>query len=842
MAINIPQYQRQVQYQRTGMNNEEAQGFKSLASQLEQFSNTQQTAMDRAAALQGETSGQMAAAGKTSGVVMQDDSTIYSRSFNKGARMAYAAAIQTDIRENVSRIQRENSYDVTAYDTALGGYKKGLMSKMDSALIPHATQEFYALGSQGRAQVEGNIFQKNKEASFAAITKNLLDTDKLAISEVKSGSVEGYAKHQTQLYAMYDEAVENNLMDATAVEKLKDAFEERAYSAGIVGSFERTLQAQGIEQAQKGLDLFIKEKHDTLTETSQEAIEAKMKSLISTEQTKLNKIATKKSSELALKTKAAKDMLDGFNSVIDQGHLPDPQSLEAALKVGAGTEHEADIKGIQSFSNAYIPFIAMSAEAQANELAQAKNKKNMTESEAQVWKRLNEVHTKTIEEAKTNGLELFYKQGLTEGAPLPEINFDLLRHSKIVEGKLVTKTEEEKVSDKQKLTQQFLQNVDMANRASIHYGVKVPPLTTVQAKSLKHAIKEGNREEVIGMMSVITNGFGVDTPDAMAAVFENDTTAYTAVGGMVVTGTAHSMDVATDMLKGIDMMKDHPNLIAKDFDIKINEKIGLTYLEADMPEQHKTIINGTKALYAQYMVEAGKYGALKDNETDEELLNKAIIDFTGGYADMEIQGSGTWDKEFRIELPRDRQGKVQDVEQVESWMKGLTVADIDAMGGVRDMSSEEAVKLINLGYVQLITMGDGRYAVKTGREAAAVMIDSKTNEPFLLDYQIGKHFESTLGFTHETTESEITNKVVDEQGNEVVEETSLVDDAVDLIDTISDGVLDVATTITDNTVGKLADLIYDDETMDKVNAKKSEAERQRKEKIYEKKKNRKKTK
>ena len=119
MSLKMPQYQRQVQYQRTGMNNEEAQGFQTLANQLEQFSNIQQDAMDRTAALQGEKHGQTAAAGKTSGVVMQDDSTIYSRSFNKGARMAYAAAIQTDIRSNVSRIQRENSHDVQAYNSAL---------------------------------------------------------------------------------------------------------------------------------------------------------------------------------------------------------------------------------------------------------------------------------------------------------------------------------------------------------------------------------------------------------------------------------------------------------------------------------------------------------------------------------------------------------------------------------------------------------------------------------------------------------------------------------------------------------------------------------------------------
>ena len=63
---------------------------------------------------------------------------------------------------------------------------------------------------------------------------------------------------------------------------------------------------------------------------------------------------------------------------------------------------------------------------------------------------------------------MFYKQGLGD-TPLPEINFDLLRNSKIVEGKLVEKTQEEmllkpyksvkfKVSDKIK---KHFKNIDL---------------------------------------------------------------------------------------------------------------------------------------------------------------------------------------------------------------------------------------------------------------------------------------------------------------------------------------------------------------------------------------------
>jgi hypothetical protein len=104
------------------------------------------------------------------------------------------------------------------------------------------------------------------------------------------------------------------------------------------------------------------------------------------------------------------------------------------------------------------------------------------------------------------------------------------------------------------------------------------------------------------------------------------------------------------------------------------------------------------------------------------------------------------------------------------------------------------------------------------------MRDPETGEPFELDYSIGRHYKSTLGISHETMASEIEN-----ESKYVEEEITLTD----VIDTVSDTLMDAASAFSDATVGNLADLIYDEETMDKVKKGKKKFEQNRREKRYE---------
>ncbi len=750
-------YQRSVQIQPTAMGNEQAQGFQSLANKLQSFANQQSQIADQDAAREGELSGQTAASGKSSGVDFHEGNTIRGRAFNKGALMAHAAQIQIDVRSDVANFARTNPFDIEGFDTQVEGMRKGLLTEIDPILRPHAEKEINDYVSRARSGIQDNVYKQNTTEYLSIVTTAVAGMREDALIAAREGDIELYERKMAQISAIYDEGIKDGVLDADSVAKDNVTFSEKTDGQIMEGWINRLIESDP-EKAQEELNKFAKgentelEKDISLLPDTRDAI-------VSRAQTKINKLVTAQKTATTLKTKQAKSALDDFNSVVDQGHLPDAEALDLALENAKGTEYYDNLVGVKAFVKSYNPFIALTAEGQANRLAQAKAKKNMTAVEAKLWERLEKVHKATIEEAKTNGLELYFKQGIID-TPLPEINFDLLQTKKIVDGKLVDKSKEEIAESQSMLAQQFAQNVALAEQASIHYGVKVPPITQTQAKALKHAIKEGNREEVIGMMSVITNGFGIDTPDAMAAVFENDTTAYTAIGGMVVTGTPHSLDVATDMLKGIDMMRDHPNLIAKDFDIRISEEIGQTYYDADMPEQHQAIVNGTKALYAQYLIEDGVYGGTGESYvTDEAILKQALKDFTGGYADMEADGTNLFsDEKYRVELPRDNQGVVQDASQVEDWMKNITVADIEAMGGVRDMTTEDAAELINKGYVKLVSMGDGLYAVRTGREASAVMLDPETNDPFLLDYSIGRHYKRILGISYEAGASKVQNQ------------------------------------------------------------------------------------
>jgi hypothetical protein len=751
-------YQRSVQIQPTAMGNEQAQGFQSLADRLQSFSNQQGQIADRDAAKEGELSGQTAASGKSSGVAFHEGDTIRGRAFNKGALMAHAAQIQIDVRSDVANFARTNPFDIEGFDAQVEGMRKGLLTEIDPQLRPHAENEINDYVSRARSGIQDNVYKQKTTEYLSIVTTAVEGMKEDALIAASEGDIALYERKMEQISAIYAEGIKDGVLDADSVAKDNVLFSEKTDGQIMEGWINRLIESDP-EKAQEEINKFAKGENTEL-EKDISLLPGTRDAIVSRAQTKINKIVTAQKTATTLKAKKAKSDLADFNSVIDQGHLPDEAALNLALENAQGTEYYEDLVGIQRFSygkSSYTAFIAQTVESQANAIAQAKAKKNMSAVDVKHWERLEKVHKATIEEAKTNGLELYFKQGIID-TPLPEINFDLLQTKKIVDKKEVYKSKEEIAKDHAMVAQQFAQNVALSEKASIHYGVKVPPLTQTQAKALKHIIKEGSREEVIVWMSAITNGFGDDyTPDAMAAVFEDDTTAYAAIGGQIVTKTTHSMDVATDMLKGIDMMKDHPTLIAKDFDIKASEIIGQAYEE--FPDHRKLIVNGAKALYAQYMVEAGNYGALKDNETDIEILEKALKDSTGGYADMEVDGTNLFkDDNYRIELPRNNKGEVQDADQVASWMENITVDDIEAMGGVRDMTSEDAVELINKGYVKLVSMGDGLYAVKTGREAAAVMLDPETNEPFLLDYQIGKHYETTLWITHETSASKVQNQ------------------------------------------------------------------------------------
>ena len=820
---NVAEFQR---YQRSetvrpgGVSTGRAQAFQSLSNRLQSFASGQHAQADQEAAAQGERSGQALASGKISGVEMQNNDTIRGQAFNKGAIMAHAAQIQIEVRDKVTEFERTNQFDAAGFDAQVEGMKKGLLSEIHPMLQPHAEAEINDYVGRSRQTIQGNIYNQQIKENLATISKGADGMKEDILKAARTNDPAMLEKKLTQLTSLYDEGIKDHVLDPSKVQDQLNTIDEQIDEQIMLGHFYKLIEDGDLELAQTQLDSFNKGE-DKETDKNLSLSPDTKDSVVSTIQTKINKAVTENKTALTLKTNKAKNDLADFNSVVDQGHLPNEQTLNFALENAKGTKHYADLVGLQKYTKLYTPFIAQTAEDQANALAMAKAKKNMSAVEVKIWKRLEKVHKETIEEAKTNGLELYYKQGVVTTPP-PEINFDLLASTKIVDGKLVDKSKEEIAESHSMLAQQFAQNVVLSKDASAHYGVKVPPLTQTQAKALKHTIKEGSREEVIGMMSVITNGFGIDTPDAMAAIFEDDTTAYAAIGGQIVTKTIHSMDVATNMLKGIDKMKDFPTLIAKDFDIRASEIIGLAY--EDFPDHRKLIVNGAKALYAQYLVEEGVYGGTGDSYvTDVDILAKAIKDSTGGFADMEADGTNLFgDDKYRIELPRDSRGKVQEAYQVEAWMENLTAADIDTMGGVQDWESAEVVKNINLGYVKLVSLGDSLYMVVTPGDR--VLLDPETGDPFELDYSVGRHYASTLGVTHETITSEIAN-----ESKYVEEETTLTD----VIDTVSDTVLDAANAITDATVGNLADLIYDEETMEEVNQNKDEYKENVRKKRYE---------
>jgi hypothetical protein len=135
-VAELPRYQQVETYEPARPSMGQAQALQSLSQKLAAFTQGQQRQADIFAAQEAERAGQAAAAGKKGGVEMQQPGTIRADAFNKGALMAHAAAIQTDIRETTARLETTFATNMEGFQQAMDSYKEGLFTQIDLCCVP----------------------------------------------------------------------------------------------------------------------------------------------------------------------------------------------------------------------------------------------------------------------------------------------------------------------------------------------------------------------------------------------------------------------------------------------------------------------------------------------------------------------------------------------------------------------------------------------------------------------------------------------------------------------------------------------------------------------------------
>lgn len=690
----IKRFRRETTFDRPRVDMTEAQGFKSLASKLQAFSSRQQGILDQQAALEGELAGKAAASGKIGGAEFKQEQTIRARAFNKGAQMAHAAAIQTDIRSNVGRLEIEHKNDPAGFEAALGGYKDGLFGEIDPRLRPHAESEIadYASRAQLRLLEQQQAQQIKENAAQTSTMASGFRDD--AMNAYRAGDIALALKKQEQLFALWDEAVADGVFDVEKVASAKAKFEESADANLLLGQFDKTLRNQGVESAEKALDNLKQVEKSDLSPEAREKLITTMETRISRARAAANREQAKKKAEQAAIEKQLKRSVKSAIHALDRGYIP--ENLEQLSEAVAGTDLEADLAKATQFAEAANEFSLLNPDTQAATLNRMREDKSRSGEEVELIERYEKVHNHTVSMLKENPLQLAVEQGVLSGLPPIDLN------------------------NPETLQQRML----AVQTAEAHYRQNISPLTKREVVQMSDAMTKMGADQKLAVLGAVVSATGESSFEIMEQLDKSNQTLLAMAGSLMAEGQP---EVARLAILGSEQIQHNKGILPKDTDLmpEVNSYLGTAYIAN--PRHQAAVVRTVKAVYASMAADAG----IIDGTLDTDLLESALEAVTGGVIVRDNPGWGTGDS--YVVAP----ARGVDEDQFEEWIDGLTIADIEAMGGIMALEGDELVEQVQEG--MLVSAGKGRYLVNVGTG----YLLAPDGEPFELTWGVVPPIDTT---------------------------------------------------------------------------------------------------
>ena len=699
----ITRYQRSEAAQAVPTSKAEANNLQSLAERLRQFSERQFDREAKQAAFEGEQAGQLAGSGKIGGVDLSDNSTIRSRAFNQGARLSHAAAIKVDINENISRLKMENPYDVAAFTEKAAGYKKGLLSKVDSGLYALAEADLNTAISNGTIRIGEDFMKMEQKNQVATIQKGVAVAEELILQLSAAGDIEGAEDQMAQILTALQEGVALNLpgLDQAFVDDYMMKLSELSDSELILGTFKRELEDNGIEAAQTALDAFSAYTDTLIDDEGNEVsirpdtkrkIISTMNTLINREQADQNAIDSEARARQTAIKKVLKDEVTDHIKALDLNKFPD--TLEELKKqLVQFPDLEKDLLRAEAEAAAAAVFMTHKPKIMENIINDMNAKKNLSPMKAELLERYKKIYDDTSARMNTDMLNLAVEHGLIETPPA----IDFSNPETIKDRILLYRTLQE------------------------HYGVTGgSPLSQSETKVLvdRLADTETGALDKMQVLSTIVDGFGAASTDLFENMFKQSAPEYIMVGELISEarsqGNIGLITTGENILKGMELID--KKLVIVDSDLDNNILLHLGEAARENPDYAQMVVQSVKALY----VNANR-GTTDDTVDMEKQIKKYLTDVTGGV--LEINGSNI------IAPNRNITAKM-----FESKLDNLNRNDLNAMGGV-DLSrytAAEALELVQDG--RFVSVGQGRYVVVIEEGPPEEVLKNKFYETFIFNF------------------------------------------------------------------------------------------------------------
>lgn len=687
----------------------------------------------------------------------------FADSYNKGILASYESSISNQISETLNTSFENNPLDADAYATDALALDKVLTQGKGDFEVALIRQTLDRITKNHQTKISSNLQTQVRGEQTAEIVKANLNNFKEMEDMAYNG--EDVSQVMSNYIIRTENGIDAGLLNPESVAKERALLGDTLALRQTEGAFERLLVNDGIAAATAALQEY---KDDP---TSIDAPLADNQNLINDLE---RKVQTARATA-EIKVKAAIKEFEAGNFSLD---------IEALSKTVKGTSLEAPLINAQAISEdsakfRKLNFVQMDmAEQKINAMPDSTVKEALLKNFADIRK-----HTKEMLEKDPYALAT--ETGVVSGSP-----FDLTDPTSL----------QARVAE--------------AEAASNFYRVKVPPLSQAEADALRFTINEGNVQDNMAVFQQIGEGFGAQSDEVYKLMFKEGGGAFAAASGMMLQGDEATTQL---ILKGQDLLKNniYPDIAKvtdKDqpsIDSIIDAAFDGAYIET--PNQIDILRSGIKSVYTQLMAESGNYSSAEGH--NPKLLELAIDRVTGGIVELEWDESsgliaGILDEKYSIEAPR--AGMTS--KNVEDWLASIGPEEIDSMGGVTDMDSEEVAQIINEGRARLYSVGHGEYTLRnmTGNWFTTTGADGEPTK-FVLTYTTpnsgdNKDVSLTLGGSTTDLRSDISAApTIGEQvlnsldlGSKVVEDDPIDEMEADIIG--DEGFLDLR-----NQAGELED-------------------------------------
>lgn len=177
--------------------------------------------------------------------------SIRQKAFNEASILAHRAAIQTDSKNRLDELQREEALDPEKFELRARAYRDGLTSDMPEELAVLVGSDIDSSIASRKSKLDGEFFQRIEAENIATLNEGLETFRDDILNATREGDLARVEKLTIEANAMLDQAVDSAILDPSKANQIKEDIRERVTEQNTLREIEDVIFADELSLEQK---------------------------------------------------------------------------------------------------------------------------------------------------------------------------------------------------------------------------------------------------------------------------------------------------------------------------------------------------------------------------------------------------------------------------------------------------------------------------------------------------------------------------------------------------------------------------------------------------------------